>query len=471
MGKTDQPPYDAVVIGAGIGGLVCGCFLAKAGMKVMIAERHHKPGGYCTSFRRNGFLFDAAPHCFGSYRQEGMMRKILQEIGVDRRLRITRPDPSDVINTPDYSVSFWNDYARTVDEFQAAFPSERTRLGDFFNLLRDSHPSSFAKLRRLTFKALLDLYFNDEKLKALLSLPFLGIGALPPSMISAFVGAKLYSEFLFDGGYYPEGGMQALSDVLAERFRELGGDLRLSTTATKITVRDAAVSGVTLDTAGFVQARQVISDCDARQTFLELLDGACVDRDFRAGLEGMTPSMSNFIVYLGLDEAFTPPCTPGTFFFFSEHYDIEKMFHDMRTRDQGSFSGIALRIGRDASTLTALILAPFKNAAFWKENKAAWREAFIDVIEKRAVPGLSKHIVCRDAATPQTLFRYTLNYEGASLGWAAMPEQLAVPSMRKPLFIGGLYLAGHWTTLGLGISGTAYVGYGTAKMILIKGKK
>ncbi|HDY75934.1 MAG TPA: NAD(P)/FAD-dependent oxidoreductase, partial [Candidatus Marinimicrobia bacterium] len=63
MSNNSQNTYDAVIIGAGIGGLVCGCYLAKAGMKVLIAEQHSKPGGYCTSFRRKGFTFDAAPHC------------------------------------------------------------------------------------------------------------------------------------------------------------------------------------------------------------------------------------------------------------------------------------------------------------------------------------------------------------------------------------------------------------------------
>jgi len=39
--KKDE--YDVVIIGAGIGGLVRGCYLAKAGMKVLIVEKNHKP--------------------------------------------------------------------------------------------------------------------------------------------------------------------------------------------------------------------------------------------------------------------------------------------------------------------------------------------------------------------------------------------------------------------------------------------
>ena len=44
--------YDIVIIGAGVGGLACGCYLAKSGFKVLILEQLNKPGGYCSSFRR-----------------------------------------------------------------------------------------------------------------------------------------------------------------------------------------------------------------------------------------------------------------------------------------------------------------------------------------------------------------------------------------------------------------------------------
>ncbi len=64
--------YDAIIIGAGIGGLVCGCYLAKAGMKVLIVEKNAQPGGYCTSFTRGGFTFDSCVHSLGSLRPEGV---------------------------------------------------------------------------------------------------------------------------------------------------------------------------------------------------------------------------------------------------------------------------------------------------------------------------------------------------------------------------------------------------------------
>src|SRR5512139_3394531 len=100
--------YDAAIIGAGISGLVCGCYLAKAGMKVLIVEQHSKPGGYCTSFKRKGFIFDAAAHSFGGVKY-GLVGKILAELAVDKRLEIRRVDPTDIIVASRNRLTFWQD--------------------------------------------------------------------------------------------------------------------------------------------------------------------------------------------------------------------------------------------------------------------------------------------------------------------------------------------------------------------------
>ena len=56
--------YDAVIVGAGIGGLTCGALLAKEGANVLIVERHSKPGGYVTAYERKGYSFQV-PHLMG----------------------------------------------------------------------------------------------------------------------------------------------------------------------------------------------------------------------------------------------------------------------------------------------------------------------------------------------------------------------------------------------------------------------
>ncbi len=172
MLKTNTDTFDAVIIGAGIGGLVCGCCLAKAGMRVLIAERHNKPGGYCTSFTRKGFTFDAAAHSFGGHKY-GNLGKIFEDLGIDKKLIIRKFDPSDIVVTPDYKVSFWADLDKTIDGIQTVFPKEADNIKRLFHFLIHPDPMYFAQIRSWTFNKLLDQYVTDEKLKAILSFPLL----------------------------------------------------------------------------------------------------------------------------------------------------------------------------------------------------------------------------------------------------------------------------------------------------------
>src|ERR1700693_5433296 len=59
MGTTRH----AIVIGAGITGLVCAFRLQQSGIPVMLLEAADSPGGMIATFEKNGFLFEAGPQC------------------------------------------------------------------------------------------------------------------------------------------------------------------------------------------------------------------------------------------------------------------------------------------------------------------------------------------------------------------------------------------------------------------------
>ncbi|MEW6067289.1 MAG: NAD(P)/FAD-dependent oxidoreductase [Nitrospirota bacterium] len=463
--------YDTIIIGAGIGGLVCGCYLAKAGMKVLMCEQHNKPGGYCSSFERHGFIFDTAAHCFGGYRKGGMTRKIFEDLEIDKKIKITRADPLAIIITPDYKVSFRTDLDEIIKNLQTTFPDESNNIRNFFYFLTNPDHASFARIRSWTLKDLLDQHFSNYKLKAILASPLFGIRGLPPSLLSAFVGTKLFSEFFIDGGYFPENGfMQEIPDALAEKFKEFGGELRLSSPVKKIRAKDNKATGIILEDGGFIQSKYVISNCDARQTFLKLLGREKLNTEFYDRLKNMIPSISYFILHLGMDRCFDTRLSPVTSIGFFKHYDLETAYHAAQRCDINGFGGHLICLSHDKSSILALIPMAYKSKRYWDKNKDKFSESLIEQIERYTIPNLSKHIIYKEAATPHTLYKTTLNYKGAGLGWACIPSQLVISDFKKPFFIDGLYLTGHWTTLGAGISGTAYAGYDTAKIILKKTK-
>ncbi len=464
MSESDGNVYDAIIIGAGISGLVCGCFLAKAGLKVLIAEQHFRPGGCCSSFKRKGFIFDAAAHSFGSYRVGGIMNKVFRELDLEKKVKIIKYDPTDIFITPDCKVRFWSDVNNTIREFQAAFPLEVVGIKNFISFLMNSKPIDFVFLRNKTFRDLLDLYFTDEKLKSILAFPVLGNGGLPPSLISAFTGAIIYREFLLDGGYHPEGGMQALSDALADSFEEFGGELKMSCLATKIRVKDNAVRGVLLEKDGFISSNLVISCCDARQTLFKLLGQRIIGKDVVEKFGMLIPSTSFYLVYLGIDKDRQELLQDaGTCVWILPHYEIEKMYPLLGNEGVNKSTAFMFRVSPDKKTIQIFVNAQFRNKRYWINNKKNLLEGFIKRLED-VIPGLSKHIIFKDAATPITLHRYTLNYMGAAYGWASMPTQLFDPELRKPASINGLHLCSHWTAQTQGIAGAAYLGYETAKI-------
>ena len=471
MIKTNNNSYDAVIIGAGIGGLVCGCYLAKAGIKVLIAEQHHKPGGYCTSFKRGGFIFDAAAHSFGSYRENGNMYKIIRELEIDKIIRIIKYNPTDIIIAPDCTVTFWADTNETIRQLQTSFPAEAQNIHTFIHHLTDLRPVDFAAFRKITFKNLLDKYFSDERLKAILALPVLGNGALPPSLISAFTGSKIFTEFLLDGGYYPEGGMQGLSDALVQKFREFGGVLQLLQPVKKIHIESNKVSGIITEKGDFISAKYVVSNCDARQTLFKLVGKKLLQNKVLQVINDMEPSLSTFILYLGIDATFHSLPNPGTNLWFLPDYDLDRAYSFAKKGDINNVKGFMVRYSPDKKTILSFVITSFKSKKYWDSNKDNLLESFIKRIEEHAIPDLSKHIIYREAATPHTLYRYTCNYKGAAYGWASKPSQLFTAELRQTTSISGLYLTGHWTTQTQGIPGVAYVGSDTAKLILRKDKK
>ena len=57
--------FDAIIIGSGMSGLCCGALLAQKGEKVLLLEKHFKPGGYTHTFKRNEYEWDVGIHYIG----------------------------------------------------------------------------------------------------------------------------------------------------------------------------------------------------------------------------------------------------------------------------------------------------------------------------------------------------------------------------------------------------------------------
>ena len=105
----------------------------------------------------------------------------------------------------------------------------------------------------------------------------------------------------------------------------------------------------------------------------------------------------------------------------------------------------------------------------YTEIKEEIAQNIIDIAEK-VIPGLSSHIMVRDASTPVTYERITLNTHGASMGWYLSAKEFSrIRSQKTPIV--NLYQAGHWTFPGGGIPMVILSGIYAAKLVLKSMKK
>ena len=466
MGKRND--YDAIIIGAGISGLVCGCYLAKAGLKTLIVEKNAKPGGYCMSFTRKGFHFDACVHALSSLRKEGRLRKLLKDLDLLDKIKFVRHDPSNVIITPKFKINVFNDYHEAAKEFQKYFPDDKKNIQKFFKYVVSTPVDNLFKLRGITLEQMLNDYFTNKDLKMILATMIWGLVGTFPNKISALVSALVFREFIFDGGYYPIGGIQSLPDILLRRFSELNGEYIFSQEAKKIDIRGNKATGVVLGNGKHISASAIVSASDTRQTFLNLIGKKKIRQSDSNTLKSLTHSSSAYLVYIGLKKTIKTRLDLK-----SNIWVINSDSQDAQVKDfsnlENDFFVITSPCAKEGSLdeqkpgLCLTTIVTHKDESYWDgKDKKQMSEKLVNMA-KEIIPDLNKNIAIKVIATPATLYRWTRNYKGSAYGWASTPSQFGNPDISQKTKFKNLYLTGHWTNLSSGITSVVnssqYVSY------------
>jgi all-trans-retinol 13,14-reductase len=489
--------YDAIVIGAGIGGLTCGAFLAKAGLSVLIAEQDSKPGGYCVSFQRKGFTFDAGFDTTLECEKGGVVYDTLDELGLTGEIQFIRlASPMRVIGG-DYDILVTGEF---IEELKRVFPGESTSIDNFMGECRalasemknlSAVPPDLLgftgklglmmkfilkspRMRKYSGKStgeVLNTFFKDPRLKAFYGtvVPF-GPKAMAPLLLMILGGEPV--------SYYPRGGAQALTDIFANRVTKHGGELALKTMVTRILVEDGTAAGVEVAGGKEIRSRFVISNADGRETFLKLIGEGYLAPKLVKELRETELSGSNFLVSLGVDLDLRGMGFDGTSIIYNRCNELDKIFsagldhcylcikmHSLRDPSQAP---------ANMATVQLLTCLPYDYTGNWKREKDGKRgEEYLQLKEavadkliasvEKIIPGLANHIVVKDVATPLTFERYTLNSCGAGMGWFPAPGG-GMRSQRTP--VRNLYQAGAWTFPGASIYAVVPSGRNAAQLVL-----
>ncbi len=484
--------YDAVVIGAGLGGLGCGAAFARQGFRALVIEKHIKPGGYATTFMRpGGFIFDASLHSTSVGERNGRYdlipnfpeikgvefvphKTLYRAIYPDYDIRV--PDR----NLPAYIADLVSKFPEEKEGIEGLFADMKGLVADIGRIQNAQGKTDMARFAQdypflaKTFGkpwgAMMDARIKSPKLKCIVS-ALSGYFGLPPSRISPFYFALPTIGYLEGGGFYPIGRSQKISDAFAAFIEERGGKVLLRTRVEKILVKDGAAIGVrTADGQEFF-GRAVVSNANAPDTFGKMLDDPVPVKATLARMEKLSISMSTFQVFLGLkNDLIGRLGIKDSEIFYSTGYDLEADFAaqaraDMTNTGFGATLYDNLYKGYSPAgknTLSLITLqgfdhwAPYEADYFagkkdaYRAEKARIANIMIDQAEKVLLPGLRKAIEVQDTSTPLTNKRYTANPRGAIYGWDQTLDNAGQGRFPQRTPIKKLYLAGAWTFPGGG---------------------
>jgi phytoene dehydrogenase-like protein len=314
--------YDVVVIGAGNGGLTAAAKLAQAGANVLLLERHNIPGGAATSFCRGRFEFEVALHQLsglGTPEKPGLLRLQLDKLGVMDDLEFVEiSDLYHVATADGFRITLKTDRDETIAVLKDKFPHENDAIQRYFDLMagfandmigafifRDPEPSrkkypNLYKYALRNSKEILDEYFSDPLLKAVLSVYWGYIGVPPTRLAFAYLAMVLFQYMEFKP-YHIKGGSQALSNAILNKFVSNGGSARFNCGAKKIVVRDGQIKGVITDEGEEFASQYIVSNVSPIATYTHLMDRAQVPPDALVEMKSRNLSTSAFALFIGFD--------------------------------------------------------------------------------------------------------------------------------------------------------------------------
>ncbi len=320
--------YDAIVVGAGHNGLTCACYLAKAGLKVLVLERYRDVGGMTLTEELTlpGFRSDVHASGYQLANLSPVPRELeLEKHGLElvepdivyahafpdgRVLAVSRDLEKTVENIRRYSTRDAETWRKLVERYLAekekivaslfspppAFSAEAADL--------EQSPGGMDEYRfgLQSMRSWCDQTFESVEVKCLFGAFALFMAHAPDDAGGAEL-AWLFGTVLQDvGNNLVKGGMHHLSLALANHLRSMGGEIRTNAGVEKILVSSGRATGVRLENDEEIPARHLVaSGVDPGQLTLRFLGEEVVGSEIADKMERYEWGDPAFVIYAALD--------------------------------------------------------------------------------------------------------------------------------------------------------------------------
>ncbi|MBW6514171.1 MAG: NAD(P)/FAD-dependent oxidoreductase [Candidatus Syntrophosphaera sp.] len=505
-----EKTYDTIIVGGGMAGLTATAYLARAGQKVLLLEKNRELGGLVNSFSRDGFHFDAGVRAL---EDAGIILPMLKDLNIELEVL---PSPVSLgIEAEIMHVEGIDSLAKYRDFLKKFYPDSQAEIDAVLKTIRrimkdmdvlygienpifkdPRRDTSFFILKllpwlpRFLFTIVrinrmqhpvedhLDSLVRNPSLRDIISQHFF-------KHTPTFFALSYFSLYL--DYFYPKGGVGKLSEALADKVLELGGEIKTETLVTGVSPDRRKVT----DHAGLSYAYENLIWAADLKTLYRIAEAQNLPVKVKAKFAAAKAKMlrnkggeSVFTLFLEVDaplESFGRIAN-GHFFYTpsrqglgqthrAELQDLLSNFADRSRQDvlawldkfislntlEISIPGLKDK-GNAPEGKTGLIISFLAQYELFKKvEEAGWIEDFVSGIESRLInimaetvyPMLKDKVIAHFSYSPLSIHNRIASSEGAIVGWEFQPDmpvvnqiQLAGRSVLTPL--PAIYQAGQW---------------------------
>ncbi len=293
---TANKEYDVAIVGGGPNGLICGAYLARAGLRVVILEARHETGGGLDTFEFAGFRFN--PHAIyhmmadymPPYKDLDLAARGVKYIYPEVQCAYVNQNAAPLLlyrdpgKTAEYlSTHFSAADGQTYQQMYADFrefseailmpltyvpPMPAIDQTQALNAASGDLGRRFNKIAELTPLEILEQYEFSDPVKAGLLNLFLMWGMSPYEVGFLF---PLYV-YRMTCSALVAGGSHRLSSAIYRAFIEAGGEVLDRAEVVKVTLTNGKVSGLVTADGTEITATAVASTADPAQNFLTFFE-------------------------------------------------------------------------------------------------------------------------------------------------------------------------------------------------------
>jgi all-trans-retinol 13,14-reductase len=441
--------FDIVIIGSGMGGLICADVLGREGYKVCVLEKNKQIGGCLQTYVRDKVIFDSGVHYLGGLGKGQNLYQVFKYLGIIDKLKLQKMDEDVfdkiIIENDPKEYVYAQGYENFIQHLLKDFPNEEKALRLYcdkikevcskfplYNLRTGGNMDEKNVVLGIDTRAFIESITGDKKLQAVLvgnnMLYILQSDKTPFYVHAMILNSYIESSWkCIDGGGY-------IGKYIAENIRKQGGVIRRNTEVKRIIVEEGQVSHVEIADGSKVYGKHFISNMHPVRT-LDMINSNLIKHAYKTRVKNLENTIGGFIINIVFKK--------DSYKYEKHNYYYHKDGHIWNMTDHTEetwplcycmFFSASSKSPDYAESLTILAYMRYDEVKQWEntfntvaaiEDRGPDYEAFkkrkaeklLDVVEEK-FPGLRHCIKTYYTATPLSYRDYVGNDDGSMYGIA-----------------------------------------------------